>query len=1367
MPSWKLFRKYKLDANSEPSSINTNGGTLRIPEANGGQVASFSGNDLEDWPDLHILQKTLTHEGPLRELVDELVKPLEIIAAQSGGSTEYEMLRDKLELLFKEIQELPEEAVCGHVPGPHMTKAMKWFCKSVKRELHDVRGIQDDNEQKQHTEGDNGDSLPHSYLRIQGHVRCIVLNIFATGKIRDSIVPSSSVHNNSKHKQVPHRGPCTQSTRVDVLDQIRTWVDNSSSGSVCWMSGMAGTGKTTIACSLCEEFNARGNLAASFFWSRPSPNNHSIGTIIHSIARQLADFSHPFHVEFSAMLQKDPNPQSGDPHLQFDALIARPLLQVKNMLPDNLIVVIDGLGGSGDESVRVMLEVLLARSSGLPLKFIVSSRPEPGIQSDQISLRLTLHELDRDVVQADIKTYLQNSLELIQPSEGEIAALVERAGVLFAFAGALVRYIQPEILKNDPRKRLASILEPSNVSGGKYCQEIDELYTGVLRSALESPNFNELDKDYIRQVLYLVVSAPGTLDFDTIASLIMKDTNQVRAALRPFCSVLHVSEDLRTVTTLHPSFSQYILDRSRSRQYHCDPRVYSQTVVLRCFRIFEDLPHQFNICNLDSSYLPDEKVSDLESRVKNRISTDLFYAAQSWAEHLNYAIGSPELLQRVEDFLSLRLLLWMEVMNLKKCSHLMPKILRLAEGWTESIMGTSRLRMLVHDALRFVTAFAFGEVRNSTPHIYTTMIALWPESSPVVRCYAKRIQMAFRVEGTAIGRRQFALLATWNFEHATRSPVYSPSGTQIGIGVGDKIWLFNASTGQMAYPPLERQGDTVLSLNFSPDGTRIVTSSAKGSIRVWNTQGAQTALEIVSQDSIASATFSPDGARIWGVVNDAIGGWDSYTGKCIFSPLAGYEPIFEIRCSPNGRWIATCGWSTIVLREVQDGQVIKTLQTNDTGVSLTSFDISRDGTHIVACSRGGGIYIWNTEKEKPVLGPLRTPYGSSSFSSVSFSPDGLLVFSGSKDGGIYLWNAQRGSILLGPLEGHTGSITSVRFSPDGHYIISGSSDKTIQLWDARNLNPTGEVISTRHPGHDCPVSSVGFSPDGNRIISGSGDQTICTWGIDVNDKCMVLGPTDKDISNKVLVSYSPEGARIISSSQSSVALLDAQKGNVLLGPINMSQTVQSAIFSRDGSRIIVAQVDGLVRVLAANSGEDLMVISPLASDQPDWVTSIAASPDGTRIAVGSVRHSLSMYDANNGALLYRPSPPMCCTNEPRSLTFSPDNIHVVSGSFSTILVWSVEDGSVKLGPLGGHKGWVHSVEYSPDGAWIVSGARDNAVCLWSAQTGQLVLGPIKWHTAPVRSVRFSPTGTCIVSGSEDRAIRVTDISQELQFVGLP
>ncbi|CAE6439915.1 unnamed protein product, partial [Rhizoctonia solani] len=101
------------------------------------------------------------------------------------------------------------------------------------------------------------------------------------------------------------RRECTPGTRVDVLANLLGWAANNSMDAVYWLNGMAGTGKTTIACSICQELAYKGELAASFFCSRLRQECRDVNLIIPSIAYQIARFSPPFQAALSAVIEQD------------------------------------------------------------------------------------------------------------------------------------------------------------------------------------------------------------------------------------------------------------------------------------------------------------------------------------------------------------------------------------------------------------------------------------------------------------------------------------------------------------------------------------------------------------------------------------------------------------------------------------------------------------------------------------------------------------------------------------------------------------------------------------------------------------------------------------------------------------------------------------------------------------------------------------------------------------------------------------------------------------------------------------------------------------------------------------------------------
>ncbi|CAE6428270.1 unnamed protein product, partial [Rhizoctonia solani] len=429
------------------------------------------------------------------------------------------------------------------------------------------------------------------------------------------------------------RRECTPGTRVDVLAHLLGWAIDNSTDTVYWLNGMAGTGKTTIACSMCKELTDNGELAASFFCSRQRQECRDVNLIIPSVAYQLARFSPSFQAALSAVIEKDEDVHHKVLDEQFEALIRKPLLAVLAVgppVPGRMVVVIDALDECENrDSTRAILNLLLDKAVDLPIKFIVSSRPEPQIReemtNERVKSRLVLHELDTGNVQTDIKAYLQAELKPMKPppEEAQIAALVDRAGVLFIYAATVVRYIGYGNFRN-AAVRLRTLLNGSRTENTKKNEEIDHLYMMVLDAAIGDQGLEAAEQDDMRQVLYTVICAREPLTVKGLSELLqIKDVERVRAALQPLWSVLHVVGVNELVTTLHASFPDFMVDSVRSKTYHCDSDVHNQTLANHCFELIKRAQPRFNICGLESSYLPDGNVPNIEDRVAKAIPQEL------------------------------------------------------------------------------------------------------------------------------------------------------------------------------------------------------------------------------------------------------------------------------------------------------------------------------------------------------------------------------------------------------------------------------------------------------------------------------------------------------------------------------------------------------------------------------------------------------------------------------------------------------------------------------------------------------------------------------------------------------------------------
>ncbi|THU88333.1 hypothetical protein K435DRAFT_612764, partial [Dendrothele bispora CBS 962.96] len=124
---------------------------------------------------------------------------------------------------------------------------------------------------------------------------------------------------------------CTDGTRVAILNEIMNWVQESSSNASLgyWMCGMAGTGKSTIAKSLCLMLENNKLLAGSFFCSRQIPECREYHHLIPTIAYQLACYSYTFGDTLQRVLEEDQSIALKEPSDQVKKLLIQPWEAVK------------------------------------------------------------------------------------------------------------------------------------------------------------------------------------------------------------------------------------------------------------------------------------------------------------------------------------------------------------------------------------------------------------------------------------------------------------------------------------------------------------------------------------------------------------------------------------------------------------------------------------------------------------------------------------------------------------------------------------------------------------------------------------------------------------------------------------------------------------------------------------------------------------------------------------------------------------------------------------------------------------------------------------------------------------------------------
>ena len=306
-------------------------------------------------------------------------------------------------------------------------------------------------------------------------------------------------------------------------------------------------------------------------------------------------------------------------------------------------------------------------------------------------------------------------------------------------------------------------------------------------------------------------------------------------------------------------------------------------------------------------------------------------------------------------------------------------------------------------------------------------------------------------------------------------------------------------------------------------------------------------------------------------------------------------------------------------KTIEDKTPIATLEYRLKGHTgwVHSVAVSPDSTWAVSGSMDKTIKTWDLETGQ-CRATLEGHKGQ--LKSVSITPDGTRILSGSWDNTIGVWDVETGRNLA-YLKGHKHFVYSVVPLPDSRRALSASSDNTLKLWDL----DSGNCLKT-FAGHGGAVTSVSVSPDGRRVVSGSYDKTLKYWDLETG-QCLATLEGHSDFVNSVQITADGRYA-VSGSNDQTVKLWDLETRTCRGTFEGHKDHIHSVALSPDGKLAAsTGFTDRTVRLWDLTSGACVQVI--MEDDIIFHTTSVAFSPDGTRLVIGNAAkeddYSLYIY----------------------------------------------------------------------------------------------------------------------------------------------
>ncbi|KAK1971835.1 pfs domain-containing protein, partial [Colletotrichum sublineola] len=420
-----------------------------------------------------------------------------------------------------------------------------------------------------------------------------------------------------------HEPKCHPETRISLLKRIEIWAKDRRDQRIYWLSGSAGTGKSTISRTVAKHFDDEKLLAATFFFKRGVASCSKASLLFSTVSRQLARRRPEAQQFILKAITKADNISSKGIAVQFNNLVLNPLERTyaEISFKETLILVLDALDEcSVDEDIETFVPLLaeLASSRTCNLKVFVTSRPEVAIRYTlgpvKELLRVKLHEIEPHVVSQDIMVFLRDSLSEIRerwnkrkstdpsqqleaawPGTRKLQALADMADRLFIFAATTCRFIADPLYS--PEKQLSRVLKTAMESG--INDRLTPTYLPVLWQFKTGRSKRETDilLGRFRRVVGTLVLLQEPLPIASIAGLVATDEIDVDHILDSLSSVIDIPEDRRSaVKPFHLSFRDFLLG-PEAGDFALDLRKTHQNIAVDCLDLLtKRQPLHYNMC---------------------------------------------------------------------------------------------------------------------------------------------------------------------------------------------------------------------------------------------------------------------------------------------------------------------------------------------------------------------------------------------------------------------------------------------------------------------------------------------------------------------------------------------------------------------------------------------------------------------------------------------------------------------------------------------------------------------------------------------------------------------------------------------------
>ncbi|GME39217.1 actin cortical patch [Neofusicoccum parvum] len=589
------------------------------------------------------------------------------------------------------------------------------------------------------------------------------------------------------------------------------------------------------------------------------------------------------------------------------------------------------------------------------------------------------------------------------------------------------------------------------------------------------------------------------------------------------------------------------------------------------------------------------------------------------------------------------------------------------------------------------------------------------------------------------------------------TPLSSDSkGERIAYASGKSVFVRSIDDPAVSRQYTDHTAQTTVA-RFSPSGFYVASGDVTGAVKVWDCagEGATKGDYHIIAGRINDLAWDGDSQRII-----AVGEGKERFGHCItwdsgnsVGEISGHSSQINCVSIRQQRPLRAATGSDDTSMVFYHGAPFKfnTSQRGQHNRFIFGTAFSPDGTHLATVGADKRIWLYDGK-----TGEAKTQIGedvhTGSIYGVSWSSDSKRFVTASADQTVRIWDVEAGAAVqtwrLGeegvvsiadqqvgvtwPAGRSDGTIISVDLDGNLNYLAEGSDKPTkVVRGHSKNITAAGIYDSTFYTGsYDGRVRawdvSTGLADniDGeshSNYVAGftasteSGEPRVYSVGWD--DSLRTISANTKTFAGaKTELHYQPKGVAtsgdlVLVASPYSVSIFKDGK-EVGSRPMPYPPTSIGA----HGDLVAVGGEDNVVRVYKL-SGTSLTDLGVELTSSTSVISTLAFSPGGTYLAVGTTGGKIQVYNAKSGGWELVTDRWSAHTARITAIAWNDSEEYAASGSLDTnVFVWSLANPGKRIKSLNAHKDGVSGVAWVGSGKdKVLSTGGDSTVKVWKVE----------------------------------------------------